>query len=279
MKALAFLTILIFAGPTFGQQLPKETLERWSLPQEPFEIVDGLYWVGTAELASYLIKTSDGLILIDGGLPENAPTIMANIKSLQLDIKDIKVILSSHAHVDHAGGLAELKKVSRARLVVGAADAPLLRSGGKESGTGSKSYPFPKVDPDHMVKDGEPVTLGNVTLTALATPGHTPGCTSWAMTGTSGGKPAKVVFFCSLNTPGYDLTTLQGLKAESEFSATIAKVESLQCDVALAFHASAMDMDSKLKRRKEGLNPFVDPGACRDFVAPYVADFRRELMQ
>jgi metallo-beta-lactamase class B len=279
MRALAFLTILIFAGSTFGQQLPKETLDRWSRPQEPFEIVDGVYWVGTAELASYLIKTSDGLILIDGGLPANARMIMANIKSLQLDIKNVKVLLSSHAHVDHAGGLAELKKVSQARLVAGAGDGPSLRSGGKGSGTGSKSYRFPKVVPDDLVKDGEPVTLGNVTVTAIATPGHTPGCTSWAMTGTSGGKPVKIVFFCSLNAPGYDLTTLQGLKAESEFSATIARVESLQCDVALAFHASAMDLDFKLKKRKEGVNPFVDPGACHDFVSPYVAKFRRVLVQ
>ena len=144
----------------------------WNKPHKPFQVIGNIYYVGTAGVSAFLIRTPDGDILTDGGLPESAPLIEANIRALGVPLSDVKILLNSHAHFDHAGGLAALKKATGAKLYASAADTPYLESGRITFGP-SASIPFPPVKVDHTVKDGETVSLGGVTLTAHLTPGHT----------------------------------------------------------------------------------------------------------
>ena len=171
IAALALLAI----APAQAQTDPfaKQRIE-WNKPQKPFRVIDNVYYVGTAGVSAWLIWTLQGFILIDGGLPESAAIIEANIKELKFDIKDVKILLNSHAHFDHAGGLAKLKRDSGARLTASAGDKAILERGRVTFGP-SQANPFPRVTVDRTIKDGDTVALGGVVLTAVVTPGHSPG--------------------------------------------------------------------------------------------------------
>jgi hypothetical protein len=145
-------------------------------------MVGNVYYIGASEIASFLIATSGGLIVLDGGFAETAPLILANIRSLGFDPHDVRILLNSHAHYDHAGGLAELKKATGAQLYAGRGDSALLARGGRGDFFFGERLPFPPVVVDHAVADGDRVVLGEDTLVAIATPGHTRGCTTWSTT-------------------------------------------------------------------------------------------------
>lgn len=253
----------------------------WNQPIAPFHIIGNIYFVGTKQLGSYLIVTPSGDILIDGALPESAPQIEHNIGVLGFHVKDVRILLNTHAHYDHSGGLAELKRASGGRLIASRGDAPDLEAGLTESfGAGWDSH-MPPVKVDRVIDDGANIFLGGTVLTAHIMPGHTRGCTTWTSTATEGGKIYNVVFYCSTTVPGYSLVhnrSFPGIVAAYEHSFQVA--ESLPCDVFLANHTEFFHMQEKIDRvRKGGPNPFIDPAEYRAFIAQSKADFERELAQ
>ena len=160
------------------KDLLAQITQKWMTPFEPFQLIDSIYYVGTDGIAAYIIKTSDGLILMDTAVPKATGMLKANIAKLGFREADIKVILNTHAHYDHTGGFAEIKKNTGAQLVAGARDKPLLETGTYPGEEDNTDYGFPPVKVDRTVAEGDKVTLGDTTLVAHATPGHSPGCTS-----------------------------------------------------------------------------------------------------
>ncbi len=180
-----------------GQADP--TSRAWNQPVPPFRIAGNLYYVGATEIASFLITTPHGHFLLDGGFVETAPQIEENIAQLGFKIGDVKILLNSHAHLDHAGGLAELKQKSGAKLIASAPDAELLRKGGHGDFRFGDTLTFPPVEVDQIIADGESIQLGDQKLTAWLTPGHTKGNTTWTTKISDGAKTYQVVFAGSPN--------------------------------------------------------------------------------
>ena len=242
----------------------------WNRPVEPFRVVGNVYYVGVANVTSILIATPQGHILLDGGFPESAAPIAAAIAKLGFRIEDVKVLLSSHAHADHAGGLAELKRLSGARLYAGAADVPSLAAGGKGDFRWGDSLPFPPVVADVAVEDGATVELGGVTLVAHHTPGHTRGNLTWTLRVQDGGRTLDVVIAGSMSAPGYTLSgpgqSYPGIDAD--YAKSLALLRTLPCDVFLALHGHEFALNAKRERLAAGAteNPFVDPSGYREWL-------------
>jgi len=213
-----------------------------------------------------------------GGLPESAAPIAANIKALGFDIKDVKILLNSHAHFDHSGGLAKLKADSGARLYASAADRPILESGHIGWGPAAK-VDAPPVHVDRAFQDGDSFSLGGVTLTAHITPAHTPGCTTWTMPLTDKGVTHQVMFFCSISVAGNPLVGNTGYPdIVARYRAGFAKLDKMKADVFLAPHGDQFGMKDKLARVKPGAaNPFVDSGELPRFLAAQKTAFEAEL--
>ncbi len=274
MKRIMFLLItLAIARPAMAGVPPE-----WTKPVAPFHIIGNIYYVGTQDLAAYLITTPDGDILIDGTLEQNVPQIERNIATLGFRVSDIKILLNTHAHYDHAAGLAALKRDSKATLYASAPDAPILERGYITFGPTASDH-FPPVKVDRIIKDDESVGLGGVKLTAHLTPGHTPGCTSWTMPVTEVGVEHQVIFYCSTSVAGNPLV---GNKAypqiAADYEASFAKLKTLKADVFLAPHAIFYNPQKKLALRKDGApNPFIDPGELQRFVAASQRAFEDEL--
>jgi metallo-beta-lactamase class B len=275
LLALALIALASFAA------VPKYSKQRieWNQPIAPFHIIANVYFVGTAQLGCYLIATPAGDILIDGALPESAPRIERNIATLGFRMHDIKFLLNTHAHYDHAGGLPELKRASGALMIASAGDAPNLRSGLTDSFGAGWDQRVPGVAVDRIVRDGGQVALGGSVLTAHIMPGHTRGCTTWTMDVNEAGKTQHVLFYCSTSVPGYKLVNnpvYPGIAADYERSFAIA--ERLRCDVFLANHTGFFHMREKLARVSAGgANPFIDPDEYRTFVRQSRSDFETEL--
>jgi len=199
-----FLPVLLLAAVSaFGQGDP--TSRAWNQPVPPFRIIGNLYYVGATEVCSFLITTPQGHILLDGGFVETAPQIERNLSQLGFKLADVKILLNSHAHFDHAGGLAELKRESGAKLVASARDAELLRNGGHGDFRFGDTLSFPPVDVDQIIGDGESIELGGQKLTAWLTPGHTKGNTTWVTKISDGSKNYVVVFAGSPTALDYPL--------------------------------------------------------------------------
>jgi metallo-beta-lactamase class B len=278
--ALALCLAALFASRYLAGQADPES-RSWNQPVAPFRILGNLYYVGANDITSFLIATDSGLILIDGGFVETAPQIRDNIARLGFQLHDVKVLLNSHAHYDHAGGLAQLKAWTGARLLASAGDAPLLAAGGHGDPFFGDKLPFPAVRVDSLVRDREAVTLGNTTLVAHLTPGHTRGCTTWTMQVAEDGKRYDVVFVCSTSVlAGYrllDHPTYPGIA--EDYARTFATLAALPCDVFLASHASFYGGSEKTRRLREHAqpNPFIDPQGYRTFVAAATAAYRERL--
>ncbi len=278
---LAALTLAALLAPPrlAGQADP--TSRALNQPVEPFRIFGNLYYVGASDVTSFLVATDQGLILIDGGFVETAPQIRDHIARLGFSPRDVKILLNSHAHYDHAGGLSQLKAWTGARLLATAGDAPLLAAGGHGDPFFGDRLVFPPVAADHLLHDGEAVTLGRATLVAHLTPGHTRGCTTWTMQVAEGGRTYDVVFVGSTSVlPGYrllDHPTYPGIA--EDYARTFATLAALPCDVFLGSHASFYDGAEKARRLRAGAtpNPFIDPQGYRSFVAGAEAAYRKAL--
>ena len=254
----------------------------WALPTEPVKIADGLYYVGSAGLASYLITTPQGHILIDGGMPVNAGQIETNIGKLGFKLSDVKVLLNSHAHFDHSGGLAKLKADTGAKLAASAGDKAALESGTYPGWENRASLNFPKVKVDRVLRDGDKVELGGVVLTAHLTPGHSAGCTTWTFPLKIDGAERQAMVYCSTSVAANRLASktkgpqYPGIVAD--YQNTFAKLKNMKADVFLAPHAEQFGLAAKrAKLTGGGPNPFVDPDELQRTVAASEAAFRAEL--
>jgi len=232
-----------------------------SEPVAPFRIAGNIYYVGAEDVTSFLITTPKGHILIDGGYPEMAPRIERNIATLGFRLKDVRIILNSHAHSDHAGAIAELQRATGATVEAGAGDVPLLARGGHDDPQFGDSFLYPPVKVDRALHDGDRITLGDTTLVAHATAGHTAGCTTYTMM--SGDK--HVVFFCSPSVPSEYRLTPDLIAA---YRAQFATLKSLPCDIPLGSHGGFFGLKEKMKTRD-----FVDPEGCRRFIERMEATF------
>ena len=277
--------LLSIAAAEIAQAQTKEQLEEWNQPVAPFRIIGNVYYVGASDVTSYLIHTPAGDIVLDGGLVQTAPQIEANIKTLGFKLDDVKILLNSHAHFDHAGGLAELKKSSGASLVTMEADAKQLERGGHGDFFFGDADLFPAVTPNRLIHDGDTVSLGGTTLTAHLTAGHMRGCTTWTMTAEEAGKDYNLVFFCSASVlDGYVLVARPGHPASypgiaEDYEKSFRIWKSLSCDVFLGAHGQFFDLTEKYEALKNGAqkNPFIDPAGYQAYVAQKEADFQKEL--
>lgn len=266
----AVLWAAAFACPAAAQQEPGNG------PMKPFAIADGVWWVGASDVAAYLIQTNKGLILVDGGYESTAPRILDNIRRLGFDPTQVKLILNSHAHLDHAGGIAALKAATGAKVLASAEDGKLMARGGKGDFHLGDKYAYPPVKPDGTVRDGQKVKLGNVTLTARLTPGHTRGCTTWTFPATVGAQVRQAMIMCS-NTilPGYRLVGTEsypGIAADFEKSYRVWR--TTPCEVFLASHAGFFRAAEKAAKGPEA---FVDPEGCKAFFDKGYGIFKAEL--
>jgi metallo-beta-lactamase class B len=251
-------------------------------PYAPFKIGEGLYYDGASDYAAYLIVTKAGLIQIDGGDAATGHQIVGNIRTLGFDPANIKVLLNTHQHFDHAAGLAEIKRAAPgAKLYASAADGAVIAAGGKGDPflKGSR-YEYEPVKPDVVLKEGGKVSLGGWTLTAHITGGHTKGCTTWTFPVTVAGKVRQALVHCSSSVlPGYKLgktETYPGQTADYEHS--FATWKSLPCEVFIASHGSFYGLHEKKAALDAGkADAFVDPAGCKAFYARSEAAFRAEL--
>ena len=241
-----------------------------------------MYYVGSKELANYLIVTQQGNILINSDLEANVPLIKASIEKLGFKFTDTKILLISHAHWDHDAGSAKIKELTGASYRVMDADVPVVESGGKtdfQYGDRSDSlYPPAKVD--RVLHDGDEVRLGGTVLVAHLTPGHTKGCTTWTMKVTDAGKTYNVVIVGSPNVnPGYKLVHNQTYPQIAEDYERMWRIlKSLPCDIFLGAHGGYFGMEEKYALLKSGgVNPFVDPDGYKKFVGQKEQEFRVEL--
>jgi metallo-beta-lactamase class B len=252
-------------------------------PGEPFRIADNLYQVGSWDIGTYLITTPAGHILIDAGFDSTVPMIEANVATLGFKVEDIKILLNTQGHKDHAGGFAALKKRTAAQLMVSAADADLIERGGRGDFSLGDSFTFPAATVDRRLKDGDIVSLGGAVLTAHLTPGHTQGCTTWSFETTDAGRALRVVDLCGLAV--LDTTKIQrGMPGYptivEDYERTFATLRKLPIDIFIGAHLSYFDGRAKAEKAKAnagGGNPFVDPGGFRRVVDGGERQFRERL--
>lgn len=266
------------AQPRLQLDAPKKCFDcvEWNAAREPFRIFGNTYYVGVAQLSVLLVATDAGLILLDGALPQSVPLIDANIRELGFRTEDIRFILNSHAHYDHAGGIAALQRVSGARVVASAAGARALERGeptpdDPQFGLGRQANEFPAVKAVQTVTQGETVKLGAVSVTAHMTPGHTPGSTTWAWRSCEGSRCLDIVYADSLTAVSADGFRFTGGPGRPDvgnvFRQSIEKVGALPCDIIVSTHPSATNLEERLKRRAAGArDALVDPGGCRTYA-------------
>jgi metallo-beta-lactamase class B len=269
--------MLTMAGGLFHSQGAEQ---EWNRPFPPHHVIGNVYYVGSSFLASFLITTPEGHILINSGTEETVPLIQASVAKLGFKFADIKILLESHAHVDHVAGHALVRKLTGARVLAMAGDDGMIASGGVGDFQYEGKYRWTPCPVDRVLHDGEMVTLGGVVLTARLTPGHTKGCTTWTFTAEEQGKPYHVVIVGSARAnPGYRLVkNAKYPEIAEDFKRTFRVLKSLECDVFLGAHGWYYGMEEKFARLSEnGTNPFVDPKGFRDFLARSEEAFLKEL--
>ncbi|CUW22545.1 Metallo-beta-lactamase L1 precursor [Serratia grimesii] len=258
---------------------PYTLFEQWAQPVAPFQMFPHVYYVGTRNLSSVLLSTPEGLILIDAALDASAPTIKAHIEALGFDIKDLRYILNSHARLDQAGGIARLKAWSGAKVVASAANAEQLALGGKQDFALGDALSFPPVKADIIVGEGDSITLGGLTLTALMTPGHLPGATSWLTTLRQGEQNYRLVYADSLATPDYYLIDNKNYPdLVQDIRGSFARLAEQQADIFIANKGTRFDLENKMVRLRAGdLDAFVDRQGLQHYVKESQKVFEAQL--
>ena len=244
----------------------------WNAPQAPFRIYGNTWYVGPHGLSSILVDSGQGLALFDGDLPESASQIEAHIRALGFRVRDVKWILNSHAHIDHAGGIAALQRASAAQVLASAAGARELQRGGHDPGDPQFGLVpgYTPVRHVRVVRDGETLHVGNAAITAHYTPGHTPGSTSWTWTSCEHQRCLHLVYADSLNAmsaPKFRFSAHPRYVAA--FRRSIATVGALPCDILLTPHPGTSDFWKRVEKRGSAASvaPLVDRGACRRYAA------------
>ena len=279
LPARAAVAALLIAASPCAQAEPFAAPQAWFAPVAPFRIVAGVYYVGTQGLGAYLITSGRQAILLDGTMPENAQRIEASIKALGYRMDEVKIILNNHAHLDHAGAIAQLKRDSGAAVYASTEDRSALEHGRHEGDSEYAHLTFPPVAVDRVITDSETISLGDIRLTATLTPGHTRGCTSFAMPVTDGGRTQQVVFPCSISVAGNVLVgnkSYPGIVAD--FDKSFARLGAMKADVVLTGHPEVVDVFGRAAKLKAGdKDAFVDPALLGRLVAKARADFARTL--
>jgi metallo-beta-lactamase class B len=266
ISGAALILLLLISGvcPIASAALGPEAAAM-NQPIPPFRIADNLYYVGASDVASYLLVTPAGDILIDGGFAESAPLIESNIAALGFKVTDVKWLLNGHAHPDHAGGLSQLKRDTGARFAAMRAEVVPLEHNGQGTFYKGDKILFDSVAVDRILQDGDHIDFGGIRLTAHLTAGHTPGCTTWTTQLRDGRNQHSVVIACQISVPAINIS-YEGMDAD--FKRTYALLRSLPCDIFLAEHGKAFSLTEKLLKRSKNpsVNPFVDPGGCARYV-------------
>jgi metallo-beta-lactamase class B len=245
--------------------------KEWNAPQKPFNIYGNTWYVGTKELSALLITSPKGHILLDGALPQSAPLIEKNIKALGFKMKDVKLIVNSHEHFDHAGGIAALQRHSGAIVAASAIGARVLRGGaiGKDDVQYDPAKD-PRIDPVAKVQevaDGETLTVGGLALTAHMTPGHAPGGSTWSWRSCEKGRCLNMVYADSLTAVSADHARFgDAPERVATLKNSIARIGALKCDVIVSTHPSFTDTMEKQQARTAATNPFVNPKSCADYA-------------
>ena len=250
------------AEPALPQLKAYEADDGWRRPVAPFALADHSWYIGTEGLSVVLVKTAQGAVLIDGGLPQMGGLLLQRMRELGVAPGDLKLILTSHAHIDHAGPIAEIKRATGARLVASAETAVLLARGDSDDLHFGEGYTFAPASVDRIVMDGEVVELGGVRFTANFTPGHTPGSTSWTWDDAREGKTLHVAYVDSLSAPGYVLIDNPRYpRIVDDYRRSFATVRALPCDVLLTPHPGASGWDPAATAA-----PHPEPMTCREYA-------------
>lgn len=281
---LVLLVLLAACGPRELEPDSSHECDRcedWNKPIEPFRVHGNTWYVGTDGLSSILVETDAGLILLDGGLAQSAALIVANIRELGFDPLDIKAILVSHPHYDHAGGVAALQKMTRADAFTSSAGVATLSSGkladdDPQYVAGSEAGSFPAVRNLTAVGDGEVVSIGSTNVQAVHTPGHTKGGITWTWESCAMNTCYQIVYadsMTSVSAPGYSFAASG---AAQQMVESAGKIADLDCDILLSPHPFFFGMHDKLERRDEG-NPFVGEFGCMFYAESMLDWLERRL--
>ena len=283
----AFLLALaaLASGQSGAPASSCDSCPEWNKPQEPFKVYGNTYYVGPRGLTSILLTSKGGHVLIDGALPESVPQIVANIRSLGFRIEDVKLIVNSHVHFDHGGGIAELQRLSGAEVAASPWSAEVLT----KSGVGKGDPQFGSVSPVALVprantlRDGQTLRVGDIKLTAHFTPGHTPGGTSWTWKSCEGGRCLNLVYSDSMtpvSAEGFRFTDSREYPAAvRDFEKSFAFLRSTPCDILLTSHPEASGLWQRLEGRRRGVrpDPVVSPNACKELAGRAAEQLRRRL--
>lgn len=277
-----FLALLMMLSAPLAAQTPNQSQQRlaWNQPQKPFKVFGNTYWVGTKELGAILVTSDRGHVLIDGALPESVNQIQNHIRELGFKVEDVRLLLNSHVHYDHAGGLGELQRITGARAAASASSAKVLTSG--EPGQDDPQYgllpPIVRLQRVDVVRDGEVVKVGSLIARPHMTPGHTPGGTTWTWKSCEGARCLDVVYADSLtavSADGFKYTTSPLLKA---FDHTFAVLENMRCDILLTPHPGFSRVLERLAARDGGhADAFIDANACKAYVTSARANLARRV--
>lgn len=289
--SLLFFSLLLLACADSGVSAVRQLVadpaidcancEEWNQPQAPFRVFGNTYYVGAAGLSSILIDSGDGLMLLDGALPQSAPMIAANIETLGFSLADVKIIGLSHAHYDHVGGINALQRASGARVVARVAARDALLKGDlmpDDPQATSRNSSFPAVAAVELIADREAIRLGQFELTAIATPGHTPGGTTWTWQACDGERCLDVVYADSLSavaSPPFRFNRARGATAAIRKSVRV--ISNLDCDVFLAPHPFYFEMNDKLAA-DEAADAFVHSG-CKRYAERALEQLEKRLLQ
>lgn len=271
MRSIHTAVVVAFVFAALSAEAQRQA--SWTEPVEPFRVIGSVHYVGTADLASFLITTPAGHVLLDAPLEENVPHILGAIRELGFDPADVEILIGSHAHFDHAGGFARMKEATGARLLLSRADAALVERGGRDDFAFGDRGAFTPARVDGFVEDGDVVELGGVRLRAVLTPGHTKGGTSWLMDVEEGGETVRVLFANSLSAPGYDLRDNERYPSiMDDFRASFDRLAAIDADVFLATHGSFFRLQQKREAMAAtegeggGRNPFLDREESKRYV-------------
>lgn len=290
LRRLLLLVLFLGSGLAGWSQTPplnavavRQMFDAWKAPVPPRHLIGNIYYVGAIGVSSYLITTPEGHILLDTGFEDTVPLVQKSVEQLGFKVSDIKIILSSHAHIDHVGGHAAMKRLTGASIYASAEDTKTLESGGADDfiPLPRETILYPPAKVDRIIRDGECVTLGDVSLTAHLTPGHTRGATTWTMDVTDEGRTYHVLFFSSatINTGTKLVDNPKYPKIAEDFVATFAKFKTLPCDIFFAPHAGQFAMAEKFARLDQGPgpNPFIDPEGWKKLIGQAEKNFQQQL--
>ncbi len=283
--SLRLRLFVLFSVVLFAAQVQAMDPPEWKQAHAPFHIAGNLYYVGSEDLAAYLITTPEGNILINSNLESSPEQIRHSVEALGFKFADTKILLISHGHFDHCAGSAEIKKMTGAKYYVMDSDVGVVESGGRTDFhyAHSKDMWFPQTKVDRVLHDGDTVRLGGTVLTAHKTAGHTKGTVTWTMDETEGGRTLHVVIVGSPNVnPGYKLVGNKTYpQIADDYRHQFEVLKSLRCDVFLGAHGGYFELDEKYKRWKAGgHNAFIDPDGYRSYIADrekaFEAEYKRQ---